>query len=578
MLKTQLKKEIEKALKEAQSKKELPDFKLPKFTIERPENEKFGDYAANIAMQLAPIIKKSPAEIAKAIVKHFKAEEFETPEIAGGFINFKLQQEYLIKNLQEIIEQKDQFGSERNNKTIVIDYSSPNVAKPFGIGHLRSTLIGDSIKKTYKKIGWNTVGINHIGDWGTQFGKLLVAFEKWGDEDELYQKGIKYLYNLYVKFHKEEEKDPKLKKLAKEKFKKLESGDKKAKHICALFTHASIEEFDKIYKDLGIKWDLIQWVAGKRNPRIPESEYNKEAKERTQEWLESGKAKESKGAIIIELPDKNIPPLLLEKSDGATLYATRDLAAAIDRYDKYKFDLMVYEVGNEQALHFKQLFLALEKLGYKWAKDCKHISHGLYRFKDGKLSTRKGKTIFMEDIINDAIEKSKKIIQEKNPDLKNKDQTAKKVGIGAIKYNDLAQHRQTDIIFDWEKILNFEGNSGPYLQYTYARIQSIIKKSNVGAGHNLPTQFKEPEEISLLRELIYFPEVVQSAAGSFEPHRIANYLNDLARKFNLFYNKLPVLKAKNEETKNSRLSLISAVAEVLSIGLDLLGIETVEEM
>jgi len=569
MLKAQLKKEIQKALKEAQTKKELPDFKLPKFTIERPENKKFGDYAANIAMQLAPLVKKSPPEIAKIIVEHFESKEFKKPEILGGFINFKLQQEYLIKNLQEIIDKKDQFGSQKSDKTIVVEYSSPNIARPFGIGHLRSTLIGDSIKKTYRKLGWKAIGINYPGDWGTQFGKLLVAFEKWGEQEKLEKEGVNYLVQLYVKFHDEAEKNEKLNKLAQEKFKKLEEGDKELHKTWQKFHQISIKEFEKIYKELGINTDEIE-LSG-------ESKYTEKSKELVKELVKAKKAKESQGALIIELPDKNIPPLLLQKSDGATLYATRDLAAAIDRYNRYKFDLMIYEVGNDQALHFKQVFMTLDKLGYRWAKDCKHISHGLYRFKDGKLSTRKGRTIFMEDIINDAIEKSKKIIQEKNPDLKNKDQTAKKVGIGAIKYNDLAQHRQTDILFDWKKILNFEGNSGPYLQYTYARIKSILRKAK-GKRQKAKLEFTEIEETNLLRELVYFPEVIQSAAGSFEPHRIANYLNELARKFNLFYNKLPVLKAKNEETKNSRLSLISAVAEVISIGLDLLGIETVEEM
>ncbi len=566
MLKKTLKTQLKTAIKNAQVKKELPDFKLPKIIIEKPENEQFGDYTANIAMQLAKVVKKPPPDIAKIILKHFKSNDFEKPEIVGGFINFKLRQDYLIKNLEKVLKEKENYGSGKSDKIITIDYSSPNIAKPFGIGHLRSTLIGDSIKRIYQKLGWKTIGINHIGDYGTQFGKLLVATEKWGDEKELQKNKIKYLLKLYVKFHEEAKKDPKLDELAREKFKQLENEDPKLEKTWKLFNQISFQEFDKIYQDLNVK---IEKTIGEAN-------YNKVSKELIKDLIKAKKAKKSEGATIIELPDKNLPPLLLAKSDGATLYSTRDIAAAIDRYAKFKFDLMVYEVGNEQSLHFKQLFMALEKLGYKWAKNCKHVGHGLYRFKDGKFSTRKGKTIFMEDVIKDAIEKSSKIITKKNPNLKNKDEIAKKVGIGAIKYNDLAQHRNTDILFEWEKILNFEGNSGPYLQYTYARIKSILRKTNVETHCN--ASLDKPEEISLLRELVYFPEVIQGAGDSFEPHRIANYLNDLTRKFNLFYNKLSVLKAENKDIKNSRLALISAVAMVIKIGLDLMGIETVEEM
>jgi len=561
---------IEKAIKEAQKTKVLPDFAIPEIIIEKPENEKFGDYSTNVAMRIAPTIKRSSADVAELIKKYFSAKEFEKPEAIRGFVNFKIKPDYLIENLNLVLTAKEKFGEQKSDKTIVIDYSSPNIAKPFGIGHLRSTVIGDSLKRIYRKLGWKAIGINHLGDWGTQFGKLLVAYEKWGNKKELTKGGIRYLLDLYVHFHKEAEENTDLNQLAQKEFKKLEDGNEKNLKIWKLFKETSIKEFDRIYQDLGVKLEIIKG----------ESEYNKEAKTLTTVLLKKKLATKSEGAVVIELPDPKIPPLLLEKADGATLYSTRDLVAAIDRYHQYKFDLMIYNVGNEQSLHFKQLFLALEKLGYMWVKNCKHISHGLYRFKEGRMSTRKGKIIFMEDVIKEAIEKSTKIIAEKNPDLKNKEEVAKKIAIGAIKYNDLAQNRRTDIVFDWEKMLNFNGDSGPYLQYTYTRIQSIIRKSGVGVIHELPrqqTRLDKPEEIDLLRDLIYFPETIENAAALFEPNLIATYLNQLAQKFNLFYNKLPVLKAP-DEIKNSRLKLIAAVAIVIKNGLDLLGIETVEEM
>lgn len=558
--------------------------KIEDVQIEHPANPEHGDFATNVAMILAKRLKKKPLDLARQIISQTLNTKYQIPyldcvEVAPpGFINFWLSKAFLLDSALQSIKQIEKFGSSRigKGKTVVIDYSSPNIARPFGIGHLRSTIIGQALYNIYEFLGWRTIGDNHIGDWGTQFGKLIVAIKRWGKKEASEMK-VKELEALYVKFHQEVEKDLELDDEARAWFKKLEEGNHEAREIWKTCVDISMKEFNRVYDLLGVEIDYV----------LGESFYENKMDEVIAEAKNKGIAKKSKRALVIDIPRVKAPLMLL-KSDGATTYQTRDLATIKYRLKTWKPDLYIYEVGAEQTLHFKQVFGAAVLLGYGTIDQFVHVAHGLYRWKEGKFSTRKGMTIRLEEVLNEAIQKARKIAQEAgiSKDLfeEEREKVTKKVGIGAVKYNDLKQGSEQDIIFDWEKILSLEGNSGPYLQYTYARAKSVLRKAKTkpfGLESFKPEGFKikmNEEELVILRTIYQFPEVVLEAAKNFAPNLICNFLFDLAQKFNTFYNRWPIIKAEKKEEQEFRLLLTASVAQILGNGLTLLGIETLEKM
>lgn len=548
--------------------------------LEFPEDERFGDYSANFAMRRWQDFGfKNPREFANFLAKKLQKDKdlakiVSKIEVAGpGFINFFLKKEFFVEELKRILKEKNKYGKSKNgkNKTVIFDYSSPNIAKPFGIGHLRSTIIGQALYNIYKFLGFKCIGDNHLGDWGTQFGKLIVAVKKWG-EKKTGDYSIEDLEELYIKFHKEVEKNPKIEEEGREWFKKLEEGDKEAKKIWRAFVKISLKEFTKIYKLLGIKIDYA----------LGESFYEEMLKDIIKEAKEKKIAIESQGALIIKYSHNELPPAMILRSDGATTYLTRDLATVKYRLKKWKPDLIIYEIGVDQELHLKQLFRAVELLGWDKTKFF-HVAHGLYRKTTGKFSTRRGETIHLEEVLKEAILRAREIVQNSETGRglseEEKEKVAKMVGIGAVKYNDLSQHYSKDIVFDWEKILNLKGNSAPYLQYTFVRCQSVLRKVKF---KTLPKKIEaidfNLEEEDILREIYKFPEIVQEAAEKFSPNLICNFIFDLAQKYNFFYDLHPILKAKTEELKIFRLALTMAVAQVLKNSLNLLGISAPEKM
>jgi arginyl-tRNA synthetase len=541
-------------------------------TLEIPPNPNLGDYALP-CFELAKKHKKDPITLAKDLEQKLKSKlpaQIDTLKATGPYLNFYLNNKKITKEiLSKILKEKTKYGNTSlgKNKTIVIDMSSPNIAKPFGIGHLRSTIIGNSIYKMLTSQGYKVYRINHLGDWGTQFGNLIYAFKKWGNHKDLKKDPIKYLLHLYVKFHKEAEKDPALKEQGRAWFKKLEQGNKEALKLWKEFKELSLKEFKKIYKKLNVSFD---YYTG-------ESFYNK-ILNNTISLIKSKKiAKISQGALVVDLSKYNLPPALLIKSDGTTLYLIRDLTAAIYRKKTFKFHKLIYEVGSEQKTYFKQLFKILELLGFSWHKDCIHVDHGLYLGKDlKKLATRKGKTFHMEDILSECTQKAKQIISQKNPKLKNKEKIAQDIAIAAIIFGDLINDRTKDIVFDINKFLSFEGETGPYLQYTYVRLNSILRKAKK-IKKNIDPSLYDAQEINLIKYLGQFQNTIQDSLKDYKPHKLARYLLNLAKQTNSYYTTHPILTEK-PNIKNARLILISAIAITLKKGLSLLGIKTPKEM
>lgn len=543
--------------------------KLPKEEVEKliesPPSPEMGDYAFPCFV-LAKQFKKNPVEIAKSIAQKIKSSDFEKVEAKGPYLNFFINRSLLADDiLKKIQKEKDSYGASKvgKGKTIVFDMSSPNIAKPFGIGHLRSTIIGNSISEIAKFQGYKTVKINYLGDWGTQFGKLIVGYNKFGSAAKLKKDPIKHLLELYVKVSKDES----LEESAREEFKKLEDSDKENLKLWKQFRDLSLKEFDKIYNLLDIKFDL---VSG-------ESTYNNKMDKTIEELEKKNLLKESEGAQIVDLESYNLGVCLIKKSDGATLYATRDLTAAIDRHNKYKFDKMIYEVGSEQKLHFRQIFKVLELLGYKWAKDCVHVDHGLYLGEDGKkFSTRKGKTVFMSDILEETRElakaelKKRYKLSEKELELR-----TKAIANAAIFYGDLKNYRANDVIFDIDRFLSFEGDTGPYLLYTYARAKSILEKAKYSSKNKYSTIYPNDKEKALIFQLGNFPQTVSHALKELSPNIIANYTYQLAQQFNEFYHSTQVIGSDNEAF---RLALVDSFSQVLKNALALLGISVIEKM
>jgi len=543
--------------------------------IEHPQDVTFGDYSTNIAMVVAQKQHKNPKDLANLISKTIILSDnqpIEKIEVAGsGFINFYLKPEFLVEEAEVInydIEFRKKLSQKGMGKTMVIDYSAPNIAKPFGIGHLRSTDIGQSIYNIYKILGWNCIGDNHIGDWGTQYGKLVAAIKKWNEKD-LDKLTIEDLEKLYVRFHKEAETDEKLIDEGREWFVKLENGDKEAKDIWQKCIDISLLEFEKIYQVLGVNIDFIHG----------ESFYEKMLPSITKEIIDKGITKKSEGALIIELP--NMTPAMLQKSNGTTTYFTRDLATIKYRMENWNPDLIVYEVGVDQQLHFKQVFKTVDLLGWIPKIKLVHIAHGLIRWPSGKFSTRKGDTIHLSEVIDKAIEEAQKIANKSNISKElsttEKEDMIKKVAIGAVKFSDLVSDPRKDIIFDWDQIMNLEGDSGPYLQYTYARCKSVLTKTKIKETKNINTIPSEinKDELSLLKEFYKFSEKIIEASERFSPSVIAEYILGIARKYNEFYAKNRII---NETEEVFRLFLTKTTASIIETGLDLLGIETVEKM
>lgn len=570
-----MKEKIKRMLKDS-VKKIFPGLEIPEFQIEYPEKKELGDYSTNLAFQIAKIVKKSPLEIATQISDSIKRDKtFEKIEVKNpGFINFFLSIDFLFEEVKKILKDKENYGKSRigEGKTVIIDYSSPNIAKPFGIGHLRSTIIGQALYEIYKFLGYKTIGDNHLGDWGTQFGKLIFAIKKWGKK-KIKEYSVLELEALYVKFHKELEKNPQLEQEGREWFKKLEEGTREARKIWKTLIKISLKEFKKIYKLLDVKFDLM----------LGESFYEPMLKEILKELKEKKIAKESQGALIVEFPNNQLPPIIAQKSDGTTTYFTRDLATIKYRLKKWNPDLIIYEVGADQKLYFQQLFKTVEILN--WTKKTRfvHVAHGLYRTKTGKFSTRRGETVHLEEVLKEAIEKAREIIEKsencRGLTEKEKEKISKIVGIGAVKYNDLSQHPSKDIIFDWGKILNLKGNSAPYLQYTFVRCHSILQKSKIEFKTlKLIPEKLNSEEINILREIRKFPEIVQEAGEKFSPNLICNFVFDLAKSYNNFYNLYPILKERDKSVKNFRLALTKCVAQVIKNSLSLLGIKVPKKM
>ncbi len=541
--------------------------------LEVPPNPAMGDYALP-CFQLAKKFKKSPVDIAKDLAKKIKLPECVSSIKADGpYLNFFLDNTKLTKKIiSKILKEKDNYGKTnlgKNNK-VVIDYSSPNIGKPFHIGHLRSTIIGKSLKLIHEFLGYKVIGINHLGDWGTQFGKLMYAHIKWGDSKKLEKNPTEYLLKLYVQFNKKLEKEPNLQDKAKEWFKKLEDNDKRALKMWNQFKSQSIKEFMRVYTLLNVNFDSF---AG-------EAFYNDKMKATLSLAKKKGILKKSEGALVIEL-NKKMPPMMLVKSDGATTYGLRDLTAVKFRINTYKPKKIIYVVGSEQNLHFQQLFKASKKLGFK--TDLEHVAFGMYLDSEGKkFATRKGKILLLDEVLRSTIDKAFKIIKVKNPMLDNKQKVAHEVGIGAVTFGDLMNDRIKDVVFDWDKILDFEGDTGPYLQYTHARACSILRKVNQ-IGIKISKTFKpetlsSPSEQLLIRKLMCFPEIIKDSCKQLRPHLLAQYTLDLAHKFNEFYQSCSCIKEHNKPTKNARLNLVLSSKQVIQTCLELLGLTALKEM
>jgi arginyl-tRNA synthetase len=540
-------------------------------SIEIPPSIQLGDYAFP-CFPLAKTLRKAPQAIASELASSFQATALiREARAIGPYVNFFVDRvAYSQMGLASIVEQDTAYGrsEEGVGKTVVIDYSSPNIAKPFGVGHLRTTVIGHALYRIYTHLGYRVIRINHLGDWGTQFGKLIVAFKRWGNEAELTSHAIQTLYELYVRFHTEVEAQPELDEEARAWFKRLEDGDPEARAIWQRFRDLSLQEFAHIYDRLGIDFDS---QAG-------ESFYEPYLEPTIERIRQAGLATVSDQALIVDLRPYNMPPCLLRKKDEATLYATRDLAAAIYRYEAYAFTKMLYVVGSDQRLHFQQVFKVLELMGFPWAKDCVHVDFGLIKFNDEKMGTRRGNIIFLEDMLDRAVELAEQIVHEKNPTLAHKHEVAEAVGIGAVVFADLSTRRVKDINFEWEKVLTFEGETGPYLQYTHARACSVLRKANQPVRANVDcTPLTPDEDFALVRLLVDYPAVLRRAAEHYEPFFVADYLLTLAEAFNKYYHNYRVL-TEEVRLREARLLLVKGVQTILHSGLHMLGIKALEEM
>ncbi|MFS9109593.1 arginine--tRNA ligase [Streptococcus australis] len=536
--------------------------------LEQPKSSDLGDIAFP-AFSLAKIERKAPQAIAADIAEKIDASHFEKVVATGPYVNFFLDKSKISDHvIKSVIEAGADYGQqdEGHGGNITIDLSSPNIAKPFSVGHLRSTVIGDALSNIFRKMGYNTIKINHLGDWGKQFGLLMVAYKKWGSKEAVEANPIDELLKLYVRINAEIENDPALDEEGRLWFKKLEDGDPEATELWQWFRDESLVEFNRIYKLLGVEFDSLNGEAF----------YNDKMDEAVQILEEKGLLKESKGASIVELDDVNLPPAMIKKSDGATLYITRDIATAIYRARTYNFVKNIYAVGQEQSNHFRQLKAVLKKMGFDWSDDMIHVDFGLVTKNRQKLSTRKGNIILLEPTLQEAISRAKAQIEEKNPELENKEEVAHAVGVGAVKFYDLKTDRRNGYDFDLEAMVSFEGETGPYVQYAYARIQSILRKANFTPSADATYSLNDPESWEIIKLLQDFSRVVKRAAENYDPSLIAKYAINLAQAFNKYYAHTRILDESPE--RDSRLALSYSTAVVLKEALRLLGVEAPEKM
>ena len=543
--------------------------------IEVPSNKEMGDYSLP-CFKLAKEMKKAPQMIANEIKETLKMDEniVEKIDVVNGYLNFYINPKAIITTVFEEIEsKKEQYGSSTigNGKNIVIDYSSPNIAKPFHIGHLRSTVIGGALYKIYKFLGYNVTGINHLGDYGTQFGKLIEGYKRWGEEYNIEENPIDELTKIYVRINNLCKEDESVLEECRNNFKKLEDGDPYCTELWQKFRNLSLKEFQKVYDLLDTHFDSLNGEAF----------YSDKMGEVVNLLEKSGKLTESEGARVIDLEDKQMPPCLIEKTNGSTTYATRDLAAILYRARTYNFDKAIYVTSYEQILHFKQVFEVAKLLGLdeKYTDNLVHVPFGMVMLKTGKMSTREGNIIKLEDLLNEAISRVNKIIEEKNPDLENKEETAKRIGIGAVIFNDLYNSRIKDEIFDWDTMLNFNGETGPYLQYMYVRTNSVLEKA--GKVENFAnidiSALNDEATINLIKTIYSFGDVIKQSAIKDEPYIISRYLINVAGLFSSFYNENKII-VEDEQVKNARVYVTYCTNLVLKIGAELLGIQMPEKM
>ena len=535
-----------------------------------PPDPNMGDYAFPV-FRLAKALRMAPPKIAQTLAEAWKAENIARVEAVNGYLNFFLNRlNFARETLNTVLLAGDQYGASDMGagKTICLDYSSINIAKRFSVGHLSTTMLGHSLKRIFDFLGYTTVGINHLGDWGTQFGKMLCAYKKWGNEADVEKGGVNELLRLYVKFHEEAEKDPSLDDEGRAWFKKIEDSDEEALRIFSWFKDLTLRDTARVYDLLGVTFDSYageSFYIDKMGPVIDD-------------LRAKGLLTISEGASVVDLSEDDMPPCLILRSDGASLYHTRDLAAAIYRQNTYHFDKCLYVVAYQQDLHFRQLFRVLEKMGYEWAKDCVHVSFGMISFEGQALSTRKGNIIYLEDLLEQAQQKALAIIEEKSPNLPNKEEVARQVGIGAVVYTDLSNNRIKDIDFSWDRALNFDGETGPYVQYTHARCCSVLRKA---AELTLPEAnldaLTDDEAQSLLRLLSRFPDVIREAADRYEPSMITRAVTDIAQAYNKFYYEHRILD-DDLAAAAARIALTRATKNVIKRGLWLVGIEAPERM
>lgn len=549
-----------------------------KSMIEIPQDQSMGDYAFP-CFRLAKTMRKAPNLIAAELAEKLQGEKiFSEVSPVNAYVNMFVSREEMMKStVSEVLEEKENFGKSDigGNRKVIVEFSSPNIAKPFHIGHIRSTVIGNSLSKIYDALGYDVFKINHLGDYGTQFGKMICAYRRWGNREDVINSPIKTLLGYYTKFHVEVEEHPELEDEARAIFTKLEQGSKEEVELWQWFREESLKEFQRVYDMLGIEFDSYNG----------ESFYSDKMPRFEKELSDKGLLQESKGAQVVDLEEYKLGTALIKKSDGSSLYITRDIAAAVYRKENYDFYKNIYVVATQQNLHFQQLFKILELMGYDWANQCVHVPFGMVRLEEGTMSTRHGRVVFLEDVLNGAIEKTREIIEEKNPNIENLEEITSQVGIGAVVFNELSNNRIKDYTFKWDQILNFDGETGPYVQYTHARCASLLRK----AGEDIVAKAQDPKNVDFallsksdsayeLTKLIYaFPGVVEQAGEKYEPSIITRHIIDIAQCFNKFYHDEHII-VDDEVEKISKIALVIATKRVIATGIGLLGMKAPERM
>ena len=549
-----------------------------KSMIEIPQDQSMGDYAFP-CFRLAKTMRKAPNLIAAELAEKLQGEQlFSEVSPVNAYVNMFVSREEMMKStVSEVLEEKENFGRSDigGNKKVIVEFSSPNIAKPFHIGHIRSTVIGNSLSKIYDALGYDVFKINHLGDYGTQFGKMICAYRRWGNREDVINSPIKTLLGYYTKFHVEVEEHPELEDEARAIFTKLEQGSKEEVELWQWFREESLKEFQRVYDMLGIEFDSYNG----------ESFYSDKMPRFEKELSDKGLLQESKGAQVVDLEEYKLGTALIKKSDGSSLYITRDIAAAVYRKENYDFYKNIYVVATQQNLHFQQLFKIIELMGYDWTNQCVHVPFGMVRLEEGTMSTRHGRVVFLPHVLNGAIEKTREIIEEKNPNIENLEEITSEVGIGAVVFNELSNNRIKDYTFKWDQILNFDGETGPYVQYTHARCASLLRK----AGEDIVAKAQDPKNVDFallaksdsayeLTKLIYaFPGVVEQAGEKYEPSIITRHIIDIAQCFNKFYHDEHII-VDDEVEKISKIALVIATKRVIATGIGLLGMKAPERM